>query len=110
MITRDVSTNFILMNLRSGRTGIKRGHRVNIIEFDRAAEEYKRAIEIDPHEAETHYCLGLAYWNQGRYAEALEEHKRAAEIDSSYADALRRFERAYQRGEGAPLNPVEKAP
>ena len=46
-----------------------------------AEKEYKRALELDPNNAETHQAYAHLLSNLGRHAEALAEIKRAKEID-----------------------------
>ena len=46
-----------------------------------AEKEYKRALELDPNNAETHQAFAHLLSNLGRHSEALAEIKRAKEID-----------------------------
>ena len=49
-------------------------------EMDRAAEEFKRALQQDESDAAAHYNLGLALDEMGQHAEAGEHYARAAQI------------------------------
>lgn len=54
-------------------------------QFDKAAENYQKAIELKPGEATYHNGLGNAYAELGKIPEAAEEFKKAAEIDPAQA-------------------------
>ena len=56
-------------------------------EYVKAAEAFRRAIELAPHIAVPHYELGRALAAQGRDAEAATELNRAIELDPASADA-----------------------
>jgi len=48
--------------------------------FDLALENFKKAIELRPQNAELHFVLGLAYLNIKNYLEALENFKLAVQL------------------------------
>jgi tetratricopeptide (TPR) repeat protein len=52
-----------------------------------AIEHYRRAVEIWPDYAETHYDWGTALARQGRLAEAIEHYRQALEIKPDFAVA-----------------------
>jgi len=41
--------------------------------YDGAIVEYKKAVEMAPHQAGTHYALGNAYWNLAQWTAATEQ-------------------------------------
>lgn len=49
---------------------------------EEAIKAYTRAIQSKPNDAESHYGLGLTYYNLDRYAEAIEPFKKALEYQS----------------------------
>jgi tetratricopeptide (TPR) repeat protein len=50
-------------------------------DWNAAENQYKRALELDPNNADTHLFYGHLLSNTGRHAEALAEGKRARELD-----------------------------
>lgn len=64
-------------------------------EFERAAEHFRRAVELQPHQAQHHNDLGVVYLRQGRIEDARRELTRAFKM------ARRRF---------AHLDPVRSGP
>lgn len=48
-------------------------------QFDRAVEEAKRAIAMEPQYADAHFVLGLTYLDMGRHEEALASLRKAGE-------------------------------
>ena len=54
-------------------------------EFDRAAQLYKRSLEIFP-TAEAHTFLGWTYHFQGKVEDAIAECKRAIEVDPEFGN------------------------
>jgi TolB-like protein len=52
-------------------------------QYDRAIEESRKAIELDPNFWPGHAFLGLAYEKTGRFAEAVEELEKARRLDDS---------------------------
>jgi tetratricopeptide (TPR) repeat protein len=56
---------------------------------------YKHAVEINPNDAESHYYLGTAYHNRGRYQDAIAAYKKAIRIKPDYAEAHRDLGIAY---------------
>jgi tetratricopeptide (TPR) repeat protein len=55
--------------------------------FDTAIENYQRAIELDPHSAETHRNLGNAWTKKGELNKAITSYRQAIEIKPDYAQA-----------------------
>ncbi len=84
-------------------------------EYDRAIEDYNKAIELDPKYWESYMNLGFIYLKKGEYARALENYNKTVEINpdslsynnrgfvyfdtKEYESALKDFEKA------ATLNP-----
>ncbi|MEO0180297.1 MAG: tetratricopeptide repeat protein [candidate division WOR-3 bacterium] len=62
-------------------------HLVHEAWYDMAEEEYRKAIEMNPMDAEAHYNLGVLLYNQGRYEEAEKEFREAIRIKPDYAGA-----------------------
>jgi Flp pilus assembly protein TadD len=60
---------------------------MNLGETDRAAEDYRRAIAMDPGVAEPYYNLGKIYEKKGLYDEAIGEYKKAVSLKPDFADA-----------------------
>ena len=52
-------------------------------QYDRAIEESRKAIELDPNFWPGHTYLGLAYEKTGRFAEAIEELEKARRLADS---------------------------
>jgi tetratricopeptide (TPR) repeat protein len=52
-----------------------------IAEFGKAIAEYRKAIEVDPHDATSHIGLGAALSDQGKTKEAIAEYQKAIEFD-----------------------------
>jgi tetratricopeptide (TPR) repeat protein len=50
-------------------------------QLDEAMAEYRRAIELDPKGASSHYKLGICWHARGRLDEAMAENRRAIELD-----------------------------
>lgn len=56
-------------------------------EYDKAAVELRRAVELNPEFDEAHLQLGLAYHRMGKLNEAISHFQRALEISPRYAAA-----------------------
>ncbi len=54
---------------------------------EEATAEFRKAIEIDPRDADAHYNLGLALADQHKAEEAIAEYRKAIEIDPRDAQA-----------------------
>lgn len=57
--------------------------------YDDAISSYKKALQIDPKDAGSHYNLGIAYVKKGLYNEAVLETESALKLDPKLADAHR---------------------
>ncbi|MFQ5963146.1 MAG: tetratricopeptide repeat protein [Candidatus Scalinduaceae bacterium] len=55
--------------------------------LDKAIEEFKEVIEIDPEDVNAYYNLGNAYVDKGMFNEAISAYKRAIEINPEFIDA-----------------------
>jgi tetratricopeptide (TPR) repeat protein len=53
-------------------------------EYERAIEDYDRAIDIDPDDALAYNDRGVAYFALGEYERAIEDYDRAIEIDPDF--------------------------
>lgn len=56
-------------------------------DLDRAAEHYRRAIDIDPNETDARYQLGRIARERGRYAEAIGHFDPVVQSDDSHANS-----------------------
>jgi lipoprotein NlpI len=57
-------------------------------DYEKAIDDYTRAIKIDPKHARVYYNRGLASKNKGDYERAIEDYTRTIEIDPKYVDAF----------------------
>ena len=53
--------------------------------YQAVAEEYDRAIRLDPRSPEAHHSLGVIYGMMDRYRDSIEELQRAIELDPNSA-------------------------
>jgi tetratricopeptide (TPR) repeat protein len=56
-------------------------------DYDRAIDDYNRAIELNPKNAHAYYNRGVAYQSKGDYDRALADYNKAIELDSKNAAA-----------------------
>ena len=61
--------------------------RAELVEFDKAASAYKKALELTPDSAESRLGLGDIYLQQGKPEEALAEYSKVIAADSQNAPA-----------------------
>ncbi len=64
-------------------------------ELDQAVSELKKAIELDPNDAEAHRNLGTAYGEQGKWEESVVAYEQAIEIAPDYGEAYGDVAAAY---------------
>ncbi len=57
--------------------------------IDRALEQYKIALKINPKNPITHYNLGLSYRRKGLFNKAVVELQKALELDPDFKEAKR---------------------
>ncbi len=55
--------------------------------IDKAIEEFKEVLELDPEDIETHYHLGNAYADKEMFDEAISIYKKATEKNPEFIDA-----------------------
>ncbi|HOC52569.1 MAG TPA: tetratricopeptide repeat protein [Caldisericia bacterium] len=55
--------------------------------FEESEDKYKKAIELNPKDAEAHNNLGVLYYNQNKFKEAEYEYKKAIELNPNHAGA-----------------------
>ncbi len=65
--------------------------------YDKAAEAFKRAIQISPDFADAHDSLGEAYFRMGRFAEAAEAFRKALDLQPSHKHAKQRYQETMQK-------------
>lgn len=68
-------------------------------QYDRAIEEFTKAIAIDPDSAEAYYSRGLAYIMIEDYASAVKDYDKAIELDPSAVAYNNRCWSYYKMGE-----------
>jgi tetratricopeptide (TPR) repeat protein len=66
-------------------------------QYEAAAAEWRKALEISPEDARAQNNLGFALANTGRIDEAVGHWRKAAEINPEYADVYRNLGRAMLR-------------
>ena len=60
----------------------------SIGQHDRAADAFKRSLEIDTKKVETYVNLGVSYASMGKYQEAIDMLNQALRVDPNRADTL----------------------
>lgn len=66
-------------------------------QYDRAAEQLRSTIELEPNFANAHYKLALVYEAQGRYDEAVEEYLKAEVLSGTNEKQVERLKTAYAK-------------
>jgi tetratricopeptide (TPR) repeat protein len=64
----------------------------NLGQFDKAIDDYSKAIELNPKYTKAYYNLGVAYANLGQWDKAIDDYNRTIGIDPDFTDAY------YNRG------------
>ncbi len=77
--------NELIMNKNLSNSTFKDKSYINT--FDESEDKYKKAIELNPKDAEAHNNLGILYYNQNKFIEAEYEIKKAIRLDSNDAGA-----------------------
>ena len=62
--------------------------------FAQAAQLFQQAVKLDPDFADAHFALGHAYYDMGRWQNAIDSFKRAAELNPYDLEAQDRLEQA----------------
>ncbi len=65
--------------------------------YDKAAEAFKRAIQISPDFTEAHDSLGEAYFRMGRYEEAAAAFKKALDLQPGHKHAGQRYQETMKK-------------
>ena len=60
----------------------------SIGQHDRAADAFKRSLDIDTKKVETYVNLGVSYANMGKYQEAIDMFNQALKVDPNRAETL----------------------
>jgi len=68
-------------------------------QHDRAADAFKRSLDIDTKKVETYVNLGVSYANMGKYQEALAMLNEALQIDPGRAETLSKMGTVYSQME-----------
>ncbi|NQE44450.1 Photosystem I assembly protein Ycf3 [ANME-1 cluster archaeon GoMg2] len=68
-------------------------------DFDRAIEDYKKAIKFNPEYAGAYYNRGLAYGKKGKFDNAIEDYNKAIGFNPDFADAYTNRGSAYNAKE-----------
>ena len=61
-------------------------------DFDRAIEDFNKAIDLKPDYAKAYYNRGIAYGDKGDFDRAIEDFNKAIDLNPDYAKAY------YSRG------------
>lgn len=62
--------------------------------FAQAAQIFQQAVKLDPEFADAHFALGHAYYDMGRWQNAIDSFKRAVELNPNDLEAQDRLEQA----------------
>lgn len=65
-------------------------------QFDRAIEQYRKLIELDPSYSWAHFFLAIAYHSVGNYDQAVEEISKAGELQGDHELTVA-VQKAYKR-------------
>ena len=66
-------------------------------QHDRAADAFRRSLNIDTKKAETYVNLGVSYANMGKYQEAIDMLNQALKIDPNRAETLNKLGTIYSQ-------------
>ncbi|NQE45224.1 hypothetical protein C5S31_04280, partial [ANME-1 cluster archaeon GoMg2] len=64
-------------------------------EFDKAIEDYDKAIELNPKDAGIYLNRGVAYRKLKQHEKEQEDYKKALELDPNYVGAMLNFSESY---------------
>jgi tetratricopeptide (TPR) repeat protein len=64
-------------------------------QFDKAIEQYKKVLALDPNYTEAHRHLADAYWQKGRLAEAVSEIEKQLTLQGRSREQLMALRAAY---------------
>ena len=68
---------------------------MNSSDYEKAIEQFSKAIALRPDSSRTYNLLGIAYFNQKNYKLAKKQFERRVAIDSSYAEAYNNLGSVY---------------
>jgi tetratricopeptide (TPR) repeat protein len=71
----------------------------SIGQHDRAADAFKRSLNIDTKKVETYVNLGVSYANMGKYQEAIDMLNQALKVDPNRAETLSKLGTVYSQME-----------
>ena len=63
-----------------------------------AYEQWRLGVKYNPRDAEAHYCLGMAYWIDKRYRDAIGVLEQARSVGRDHVTARNLLARCYWRG------------
>ncbi|RLG44327.1 MAG: hypothetical protein DRN81_04785 [Thermoproteota archaeon] len=69
----------------------------NLGQYEKAINDFNKAIEIDPSDAVAYTNRGTAYDNLGQYDKAIDDYNKAIEINSRYAEAYNNRGNVYHK-------------
>ncbi len=64
------------------------GHSILIYRIDRAIEEFRKAVQINPNSAEAHYSLATLLENGGELDEAMYHYRSALQLSAAYKKTI----------------------
>jgi tetratricopeptide (TPR) repeat protein len=76
-------------------------------EFEKAAEQYEKALELDPQYVDAMTNLGVAYYNLGQLDRAIEQYTKAIEIAPNDADIRSNLAAAHVQKHQSSGDPTE---
>ena len=70
-----------------------------------AVKHYRKALQIEPNDSDTHNNLGNALKLQGKIDEAIEHYRKALRIDPDYSNARNNLKLALEEKAGIKSDP-----
>src|SRR5882762_9994383 len=80
---------------------------LNVVRFEKASIEYRRALELEPLSLPINWDYGRFLYMSRRFDESLAQHKKTIELDPGFARAHRTLAEVY-RVKGDYANAVEE--
>ena len=89
VIILNVRSETAVERLNSGRNYFEEG------EYDKAIAQFKKALELEPGDADIHFVLGFAYHMSARLEEAIAQYKKVISLDPDNAHAYSKLGYVY---------------